>query len=1603
MPTVIAFNGKGTALHIGKERTQLIRGITERGRGENRGRTQEKRESSVPRRLPRVCAETEQRLKARTLTFVKVLFPPELWGKDVFVHPEKRQSSETVGGIYTGSKNGNKIAVLNTTNHDIRVPKGCILGEAEERKWRSEGVRRVRESPESTDGDTPELRAHKEQILKELKIEENELLRKNPEAKAKVVDMIMRYWRVFGEPNKSTGLTDLTEFRIQLKPGATPQRAKVRPLNPHQMESLKEQMTLWLEEGVVEPSESPWASALVPAKKKGGKIRWAIDYRKLNDVTIADSFPLPNIEQNLERLSGSRIYSALDAAAAYNVIPVAEETRPLLAFITPMGLYHYVRMPFGPKNSGAVYARFIEQLLSGLRSSNVIAYLDDILVHTVDLQTHLQELEAVLQMHLQAGIKLRPSKTVLLTESADYLGFHVGCEGVKMQEEYVQRIVEWPRPNSVKELATFLGFTGYYRTFIKDYATLTHEMNSQKKQKTLVWTETMERDFQELKKAFQGKPIRSYPRYDLQSPFEVTTDYSKKAIGGVLSQVQDGQERMIACAARKCTKYEANYPSVKGELAALIFSCRKWEHILRYREFVVNTDSQALKYIKNLQTPTGIWFRWLTELQSYQFTVNHRPGRLNTNADALSRADHHPEPSEEEITEQEKEYGPQLLQAVRELDEEERMNHIQAVEESQRMRRIHAVGQDLSRQELQRAQEEDEILSEVRGWVEQGERPEKHTLRGREDDLRVYWQRFASLRIRDDILYYCDRLNSQAGEEAWRIVLPQGHTDVAYQWSHKHITAGHFGVTGTQKRAAQRFFYPGMASELKRRVRKCPSCIAKKTRIDQRQGVHRPVHSGYPGEEIFIDLVGPLPETPERMRYILTVEDGFTKLVNCYPIPNKSAPTVCRALIEKHFSVFGIPAKVKSDNGREFVNQIFSEMADRLELSHNTTPVYNPSSNLVERFHRTLNQMLRIHLEREDTDWARLLPLVQMAYNTKVNATTGVSPYYATFGREARMPIDLVVAPPRGEGRAMDLHLDETLTRFRQIYRYIRHNLQGTVRRNADTYRGKISDYQRGQLVWYLCPRQVAGKPTKLTDQWIGPYKIVKKINDVVYRISPADFRGTPIAVHEARLLPCTDEEGHKSRIPRNTRLQIEDEGDEAGEEVRPPGRDDEGYQDANVPIRVEEPEVEIQNAPWVEQRAAASPDHVVADPFENPVAGTSNNNNLQNEVVYDNLQNEESTESPDTDADIMAPDSPEVTPPMPLPRTPPRASTESTDRDEVAEDLDLGQPGQVEDQIMGDHGGDHEGEPAGQQEPSPEVGKSTRKRKERDEAESSDRSVAPRRGVQVSVPEQTPPRIKDRTSGRLYVTQPDTPPRMTDTAGARGKRQLSPEDVPGGSGTRKKGQKKGKAKPEATKQGTAKRTRSPSVTEPVAETSRELRKRKTRKSLLEKVLKGALSSDDEDMDRIGAIQKLEVLLEKGSEVPVKGTAGSACYDVWAKTQATIPAGGTVRVPIRLKLATPIGYFCLLLSRSGLASKGLFVTGGVIDSDYRNEVAVILHNSTETDFKVNKGQRIAQSLFLKTLDVDFKEVDVLPTPATEHAGFGSTGEGHLRDSAPSSH
>ncbi|MCG8620490.1 MAG: RNA-directed DNA polymerase, partial [Proteobacteria bacterium] len=375
-------------------------------------------------------------------------------------------------------------------------------------------------------------------------------------------DLFLKYHNTFSKNDMDLGRATSVKHHIVLT-DPIPFKERYRRIPPQLYDEVRAHLQDMLRLGAIRRSCSPWASAIVLVRKKNGKLRFCIDLRKLNSKTLKDSYALPRIEQTLESLAGSRIYSTLDLTSGYWQVEMAEECKPYTAFTCgPLGFYECETMPFGATNAPATFQRLMEDCLGDLNLNWCIVYLDDVIVYSQTPEEHLERLEAVFKKLSSHGLKLKPSKCTFFKEEITYLGHLITADGVATDPSKIEVVKNWPTLETVSDVRSFLGFVGYYRRFIKGFSQiakplyqLTRGLESQSKKtakKTFVkFGEKEEEAFRILKKACTTAPILAYPNYSL--PFILHTDSSTDGLGAVLYQKQEEGTRVIAYASRALT------------------------------------------------------------------------------------------------------------------------------------------------------------------------------------------------------------------------------------------------------------------------------------------------------------------------------------------------------------------------------------------------------------------------------------------------------------------------------------------------------------------------------------------------------------------------------------------------------------------------------------------------------------------------------------------------------------------------------------------------------------------------------------------------------------------------------------------------------------------------------------------------------------------------------------------------------------------------------------------------------------------------------------------------------------------------------------------
>ncbi|KAK3084611.1 hypothetical protein FSP39_016239 [Pinctada imbricata] len=390
-----------------------------------------------------------------------------------------------------------------------------------------------------------------------------------------------------------------------------------------------------LESGVIQPSNSEWASVPVLVRKKDGNMRWCIDYRKLNSVTVKDVYPLPLIEECMDSLAGNVWFSKLDANLAYWQVHVAPEDRKKTAFITKYGLYEFTRMGFGLCNAPATFARAMNIILRGLNWRIILAFLDDMVVLGKSAQEHVENLRVVFERFRQHGLKLKPKKCDIFLPEVEFLGRTVNAQGVHMGDQYIKAVRDWKVPTNTKEVERFLGFANYHRLFIKDFSFIAEPLYRLTGRKPFCWGEAQQAAFDALVQALTSPPVLAFPND--HGHFYLDCDASDYAVGGELSQVQDGVERTIGYSSAVLQPAQRKYCTTRKELLAVVLFTRTFRHYLLGRKFTVRTDHNSLVWLTKFKYPQGQLARWLEELSYFDMEIVHRPGKKHLNADALSR------------------------------------------------------------------------------------------------------------------------------------------------------------------------------------------------------------------------------------------------------------------------------------------------------------------------------------------------------------------------------------------------------------------------------------------------------------------------------------------------------------------------------------------------------------------------------------------------------------------------------------------------------------------------------------------------------------------------------------------------------------------------------------------------------------------------------------------------------------------------------------------------------------------------------------------------------------------------------------------------------
>ena len=472
----------------------------------------------------------------------------------------------------------------------------------------------------------------------------------NEAQKKELVKLLLRQGEAFALTDEDLGETDIVEHSIDTK-GAPPVSTCLRRIPYALREELEKELEDLRRSGCIEESNSPYTSALVLVRKKGGGLRICVDYTALNRDTVPDKYLIPRIDELVDRVGAckAKVFSVLDLMKGYHQVKVRDEDKQKTTFVCHQGLYQYRRMPFGLTNAPATFQRLIDKLFDKKNWPFVFTYLDDILIASKSIEEHFEHVTAVLTKLTEVGLRLRPRKCFFARTEIKYLGHTITPSGVKPNDAKVKAVQEYPQPKSAQDIKAFLGLVNFYRNHIRDMGILIRPLTeltridkSTGKTVAFRWSEECHKAFQEVKNRLSIAPVLHPP--DLTKPFYLWVDASIAGFGAVLEQETDkGRTAPVAFASRPTSSAEQKFAATELEVAGLVFALEHFEIYVLGNQVTVYTDHQALvkSYLPYLRSQTkGILARWYLILARFLPTVKleYKPGRANVVADALSRA-----------------------------------------------------------------------------------------------------------------------------------------------------------------------------------------------------------------------------------------------------------------------------------------------------------------------------------------------------------------------------------------------------------------------------------------------------------------------------------------------------------------------------------------------------------------------------------------------------------------------------------------------------------------------------------------------------------------------------------------------------------------------------------------------------------------------------------------------------------------------------------------------------------------------------------------------------------------------------------------------------
>ena len=865
----------------------------------------------------------------------------------------------------------------------------------------------------------------KEALFEALKLKDIEVEMTDEEL-TRLQDVLWKYNSCFAVDKDDFGCCNMFQAHIQLKRDYTPSWTPERKVPYHLEHEMDKHMKNMLGTGVVEPlsTDSRWNSPLfLVAKSSPGSFRVVSDLRGVNRQCVPDKYDLPNLNYLLDRIGGDSLFSTFDMAASFHQLPYDEESKPIVAFSYKGKRYNFARMIMGHCDSSATFSKMMHRLLAFTNIQHLIYFLDDLLIGSKDVASHIDRLEVLLKQLESANLKLTPSKTSLLRKQVQYVGLTLSSRGININNDRVEAILKLPPPTSKKETQRVLGTLGYNRRFVRQYSAISKPLyDLLRKDRKFVWDAECQRSFEALKTAIGNNTTLCFPDVDdPDNSYQVEIDASQFGLASTLSQMINGKRRIVGYFSKSVPKHKRQWGQTKLEFESLCASLKHWDPYLRgAKKFVVKTDCKSLLNLDSIFKNTPTMIRRFEQLSQYNFIIEHIAGKINTLPDFLSRFGMKVQECNKST--QTEHNDVKILSRVDQVNTEivgcsETVSHISEIpkqpehletpsyletlfdEETENQSRVTTciikkdescfcdipeLGKEVivksvqadhlakaavsnaaqvkpDRNRIREEQDKDQIIRVVKDWVNSGEKPKLPSNRA-PATLISLWKQFDLLKVEDGLLMKRWISKKDLEKERYLIVVPESLIEPIMELHHSTLTSCHPGVNISVDLCRRKFYWPKMNNDFAEYIATCEKCSAIKQPRNYLKAPLQHLLFHEFNAAIVVDhiVVEAKGRTPRGYKYILTITDAWSNYLVAIPVKSQTAKENIEQIVRRWVLTFGIPKEIIVDNHPGFTADFFHAIWSYFDCKVTHGTSYSKSSQAkAERSNKRVNQALR--------------------------------------------------------------------------------------------------------------------------------------------------------------------------------------------------------------------------------------------------------------------------------------------------------------------------------------------------------------------------------------------------------------------------------------------------------------------------------------------------------------------------------------------------------------------------------------------------------------------------------------------------------------------